>query len=904
MSRVFLLDGTALAYRAHFAMFRSGLTNAEGRPTGATYGFTTTLRRILETESPEYIAVAFDPPGPTFRHKEFREYKATREKMPEDLVGQLDDMREVVRAHGIPIFEVPGYEADDVLGTLTRQAEAAGKEVMIVTGDKDLMQLVGESTKLYNVFKPKVDLVIQGLEEVEEKFGTTPDHVIDVLAIMGDSSDNIPGVKGIGEKGATKLIQEFGSVEGLLERIDEVKGKTKEKLETDRDNLLLSLDLVTIRTDVPLEPGFESVGPAEPDVEALGDLFRSLDFQSLAQKVAAPPKKKDETPRDYVTITDESSLDDMIQELTKAGSYAVDTETTSLFPLEAELVGISFSAKAGRAFYVPMNAEPPVLEGGTEAVLARLEELLTSPELERTAQNAKYDWLIFAKHGLRLPPPDFDTMVASFCAAGSKRRHNLDELALTFFDLRKIPTSDIIGKGKKMVTMDQVDIPTVAEYACEDADTTYRLRAPLQAELEEAGTKDLFHELEMPLVPVLAAMEERGIRLDTPKLEGLSEELGEEIQALEHSVQELAGENFNLASPKQLGSVLFEKLALHEKVGIKRPKKTKTGWATDAATLTDKYGHVEIVQKVLEFRELSKLKGTYVDALPDYVNEATGRIHCSFSQVAAATGRLASSDPNLQNIPVRTERGRKLREAFITREPDEAGEWVLMAADYSQVELRIMAHFAGDEKMQAAFAEGRDIHASTASIVFGVDEADVDREMRSRAKAINFGLLYGMGPNRLARETGLDIFEARGFIDRYFESFPAVRGWIDETLDSARELGYVETLMGRRREIPDINAENQRFRAVAENVAVNTPIQGSAADVIKRAMIDLDARLSASELKAELLLQVHDELVLEVPASELEETTALVRECMEGAVELSVPLQVDFGHGKNWLEAH
>ena len=904
MSRVFLLDGTALAYRAHFAMFRSGLTNAEGRPTGATYGFTTTLRRILETESPEYIAVAFDPPGPTFRHKEFKEYKATREKMPEDLVGQLDDMREVVRAHGIPIFEVPGYEADDVLGTLTRQAEAAGKEVMIVTGDKDLMQLVGESTKLYNVFKPKVDLVIQGLEEVEEKFGTTPDHVIDVLAIMGDSSDNIPGVKGIGEKGATKLIQEFGSVEGLLERIDEVKGKTKEKLETDRDNLLLSLDLVTIRTDVPLEPGFESVGPAEPDVEALGDLFRSLDFQSLAQKVAAPPKKKDETPRDYVTITDESSLDDMIQELTKAGSYAVDTETTSLFPLEAELVGISFSAKAGRAFYVPMNAEPPVLEGGTEAVLARLEGLLTSPELERTAQNAKYDWLIFAKHGLRLPPPDFDTMVASFCAAGSKRRHNLDELALTFFDLRKIPTSDIIGKGKKMVTMDQVDIPTVAEYACEDADTTYRLRAPLQAELEEAGTKDLFHELEMPLVPVLAAMEERGIRLDTPKLEGLSEELGEEIQALEHSVQELAGENFNLASPKQLGSVLFEKLALHEKVGIKRPKKTKTGWATDAATLTDKYGHVEIVQKVLEFRELSKLKGTYVDALPDYVNEATGRIHCSFSQVAAATGRLASSDPNLQNIPVRTERGRKLREAFITREPDEAGEWVLMAADYSQVELRIMAHFAGDEKMQAAFAEGRDIHASTASIVFGVDEADVDREMRSRAKAINFGLLYGMGPNRLARETGLDIFEARGFIDRYFESFPAVRGWIDETLDSARELGYVETLMGRRREIPDINAENQRFRAVAENVAVNTPIQGSAADVIKRAMIDLDARLSASELKAELLLQVHDELVLEVPASELEETTALVRECMEGAVELSVPLQVDFGHGKNWLEAH
>ncbi len=904
MPRVFLLDGTALAYRAHFAMFRSGLTNAEGRPTGATYGFTMTLRRILETESPEQIAVAFDPPGPTFRHKQFKEYKATREKMPEDLVGQLDDMREVVRAHGIPIFEVPGFEADDVLGTLTRQAEAAGSEVMLVTGDKDLMQLVGETTKLYNVFKPKVDLVIQGLKEVEEKFGTTPDHVIDVLAIMGDSSDNIPGVKGIGEKGATKLIAEFGSVEGLLERIDEVKGKTKEKLETDRENLLLSLDLVTIRTDVPLDPGFEAVGPAEPDVETLGDLFRALDFQSLAKKVAAPTAKKDETPRDYVTITDESSLDAMITELTKAGSFAVDTETTSLFPLEADLVGISFSAAPGRAFYVPMNAEPPVMAGGTPAILERLEELLTSPELERTAQNAKYDWLIFAHHGLRLPPPNFDTMVASFCAAGSKRRHNLDELALTFFDLRKIPTSEIIGKGKDMVTMDQVDVAKVAEYACEDADATFRLRAPLEAELKEAGTEALFHELEMPLVPVLAAMEERGIRLDTPKLEGLSEEMGAEIQTLEHAIQELAGENFNVASPKQLGSVLFEKLGLHEKVGIKRPKRTKTGWATDAGTLTDKYGHVEIVQKVLEFRELSKLKGTYVDALPGYVNEATGRIHCSFSQVAAATGRLASSDPNLQNIPVRTERGRKLREAFITRDADEAGEWVLLAADYSQVELRIMAHFAGDEKMRAAFAEGRDIHASTASIVFGVDEGDVDREMRGRAKAINFGLLYGMGPNRLARETGLDIFEARSFIERYFESFPAVRGWIDETLDSVREKGYVETLMGRRRDIPDINADNQRFRAVAENVAVNTPIQGSAADVIKRAMIDLEARLTESDLQAQLLLQVHDELVLEVPSSELEATTELVRDCMEGAVELDVPLQVDFGHGANWLEAH
>ncbi|MDE0891034.1 MAG: DNA polymerase I [Planctomycetota bacterium] len=921
MPRVFLLDGTALAYRSHFAMARSGLTNAEGRPTGATYGFTMTLRRILEKEAPELIAVAFDPPGPTFRHKQYKEYKATREKMPEDLVGQLDDMRDVVRAHGIPIFEVPGFEADDVLGTLTRQAEAAGCEVMLVTGDKDLMQLVGPTTKLYNVFKPKVDLVIQGLEEVREKFGTTPDHVIDVLAIMGDSSDNIPGVKGIGEVGATKLIADYGSVAGVLEHIEEVKGKAREKLENDRENLLLSLDLVTIRTDMLLEPGFEIVGAAEPDVEKLAELFRTLDFQSLAKKVlqkAAPsaaagssdegdsaaPARPSDMSRDYVQIRNEAELDAMIEELTKAGSYAVDTETTSLSPMQADLVGISFSASDGRAFYVPANAKPPVLEGGTKALLEKLTPLLTSPELQRTAQNAKYDWLVFAHNGLRLPPPDFDTMVASFCAAGSNRRHNLDQLALTFFDLHKIPTSEIIGKGKAQVTMDQIEVEKVAEYACEDADVTFRLRAVLEKELEEAGTTALFHELEMPLVPVLAAMEERGIRLNAEKLIGLSGDLGEEITKLEHAIQELAGENFKVSSPKQLGSVLFEKLAVHVTVGVKRPKRTKTGWATDAATLSEKYGHLEIVKKVLEFRELTKLKGTYVDALPEHVNPATGRIHCSFSQIAAATGRLASSNPNLQNIPVRTERGRQLREAFIPREPDEHGEWVLLAADYSQVELRIMAHFAGDEKMQAAFAEGRDIHASTASIVFGVKEEDVDREMRSRAKAINFGLLYGMGPNRLARETGLDIFEAIGFIERYFESFPSVRGWIDSTLESAREKGYVETLMGRRRYIPDITAENQRFRSAAENVAVNTPIQGSAADVIKRAMINLEARLSESELSGQLLLQVHDELVLEVPLKELEQTQELVRECMEGAVDLSVPLNVDFGHGANWLEAH
>ncbi|MEM7307568.1 MAG: DNA polymerase I [Planctomycetota bacterium] len=907
MSRLFLLDGTALAYRSHYALARSGLTDADGNPTSATYGFTTTLRRILEVESPDLIAVALDARGKTFRHKRFADYKATRERAPEEMIEQLENIREVVRAHGIPLFEVEGYEADDVIGTLAKRGEEAGHEVLIVTGDKDLMQLVSERVKLYNVFKPGVELVVQGIDAVQQKFGTTPEHIIDVLAIMGDSSDNVPGVKGIGEKGAIKLISEFGSVPALLERLDEVKGKTKEKLEASRDDLVMSLELVTLDTDVPLDPPFDSIGAPAPDEAALVQLFRRLDFQSLVEKVAAeaPP----DLPRNYVTVLDEQTLEAMVAELRAAGRFALDTETTSLFPLEADLVGLSFSAADGRAFYVPCNAEPPVVapdEDGdaTAALLARLEPLLTDPAHELGGQNTKYDWLVLAHHGLRLPPPAFDTMVASFCVAGSQRRHSLDSLALHYFGLKKIPTTELIGTGQKQITMAEVPLEQVAEYACEDADFTWRVHAPLAAELEEGGSQALFHDLEMPLVPVLGAMEERGIRLNVDLLTAAGESMEKEIDALVWDIQELAGENLNVNSTKVLGEVLFEKLRIQDQAGVKRPKRTKTGWATDAETLSSKYGDVPIVQKLLLYREVAKLKSTYVDALPRYVNEETGRVHCSFSQVSAATGRLASSDPNLQNIPVRTERGRKLREAFVPPLDDERGRWVLLAADYSQIELRVMAHLSGDENLREAFHAGHDIHAATASRIFDVMPELITREMRSQAKVINFGLLYGMGPSRVARETGLSITESREFIDRYFGAFPKVRGWIDGLLEAARETGYVETLLGRRRRTPDINSKNSRARSFAENAAVNTPVQGSAADIIKRAMIDLERELSASALAGRLLLQVHDELVLEVPESELEETTALVRRCMEEAVVLDVPLQVDAGHGANWLEAH
>ena len=904
MPRLFLLDGTALAFRAHFAMARSGLTNVDGVPTGATFGFTMTLRRILEEEEPDLVAVALDRPEPTFRHAKFADYKATRERAPEEMIAQLDFIKDVVRAHGIPIFEVPGYEADDVIGTLARAGREAGFEVMIVTGDKDFMQLVDERVRLYNIFKPGVDLVVQGIDEVREKFGGTPEQVVDVLAIMGDSSDNIPGVKGIGEKGAIKLIDQFGSVDAILERIDEVKGKTREKIENDREMLLLSRELVTIDTQVPLDPGFESIGAPEPDATALIELFDHLDFQSLSQKIATRAAGEPELERDYHVVTDEAQLDAMLTELHEAERFAVDTETTSLFPLETTIVGASFSASPGRAFYVPFNQDPPVVKGGRKALLARLTPLLTDPALERIAQNAKYDWLVFHHAGLELPPPNFDTMVASFCVAGAQRRHNLDALALHYFGIRKIATKELIGSGKKQIGFDQVPIKEVGEYACEDADVTFRLHEVLERELKETEADDLFHALEMPLVPVLAAMERRGIRLDGALIEQLAGEMEEEIVGLRDRVQEHAGENFNVNSTKVLGEILFEKLRIQDEAGVKRPKRTKTGYATDAETLSTKYGDVPIVQAILDYREIAKLKSTYVDALPRYLNRDTGRIHCSFSQIAAATGRLASSDPNLQNIPVRSERGRRLREAFVPREPDDAGEWVLMAADYSQIELRVLAHLSSDEHLCGVFERDEDVHAATAMRIFDVEADAITRDMRSRAKVINFGLLYGMGPQRLSRETGFTVPEAVDFIERYFASFPTVRAWMDRILEDARAKGYVETLLGRRRRIADIDSKNSRVRSMAENAAINTPVQGSAADIIKRAMIDLEAELTASSLRGRMLLQVHDELVLEVPTNELDDTRALVAKCMEEAIELAVPLKVDFGHGASWLEAH
>jgi DNA polymerase I len=903
MASLYLLDGTALAFRAHFAFAASGLLTAAGQPTGATFGFAMTLKRLIEKERPDKIAVAFDAKGENFRHQRYAEYKATRERAPEELLAQLEWMRRLVKAFGIALFEIPGVEADDVIGTLAVQGALSGDQVRIVTGDKDLMQLIGLNIELYNVFKEGVDVLIQGADQVREKFGCTPEQVIEVLAIMGDASDNVPGVRGIGEKGAIKLIQTYGSVEGVLAHLDDLTPKLREKIEADRENLLLSRELVTIHSDLPLHPGLESIGPARPETKLLRELYRELGFRSLLEGLEKSSEES-EVPRDYHTIHDLDELDTMEAELRRAGCFALDSETTGLDPLTCELVGLSFSSSPGRAFYVPFNAFPPVHPAGSGALLKRLTGLLTDPGLRRFGQNTKYDWQVLSNHGVQVPPPDFDTLLASFLAAGNGRSHGLDALALHFFGLEKIPTKDLIGTGQKQITMKEVPIEQVAEYACEDADVTFRLREPLERELDQEAARPIFETLELPLVPVLLRMEARGIRLDQSLLQVASKELGRELGELEEQLYGLAGEVFKLNSPKALGHILFDKLSIHTAAGVKQPRRTQTGYSTDAATLEEHYGDVPIVVKLLEYRELSKLKSTYVDALPRYVNPRTGRVHCSFSQVSAATGRLASSEPNLQNIPVRTARGRRLREAFVPRIPDQQGEWVLLSADYSQIELRVMAHLSGDEQLAAAFRAGADIHAATASTLFGVAPEAVDRTMRSQAKVINFGLLYGMGPQRVARETGLSVPEAKRFIERYFESFPSVRAWMDGLLATARQKGFVETILGRRRRTPDLDNRNSRLRSFAENAAINTPVQGSAADIIKRAMLVVEAELKAAGLAAEMLLQVHDELLFEVPLAEVEAARRTITRCMEQALPLSVPLVVECGFGKNWLEAH
>jgi DNA polymerase-1 len=848
--------------------------------------------------------MAFDAGGGTFRNEMYAEYKATRQETPEDLRSQLPLMTALVEAFDIPVLRVPGVEADDVIGTLARRAEDAGMDAVIVSGDKDLLQLVSERVCVYDPSKGDAGIWYTPAE-VRERFGVEPERVIDVLALMGDASDNVPGIRGIGEKTATKLLETYGSLDDLYRHVDEVKGKVHERLIDDKGMAYLSRKLVTIATDVPLDIDLESCRRKELDRARLADVFAQLEFTSLLQEFL-PDASGQENLR-YTLVLTEKQLADAIKEMRAAGEFAVDTETTSTDPMRATLVGVSMSCHPQVAYYVPVGHDPEAfaIRGDEQQLFAErvepvprskaldmLRPLLEDAAVGKVGHNIKYDLIVLSRAGIELRGIAMDTMVASYLTDPSRLRHNLNEVSVQYLKRRMIPIADLIGKGSKAVTFDRVPVDRACEYSCEDADVTGRLNGVFQTLLRERALEALFRDVERPLISVLARMEMAGIAIDSAVFDRLQRDLTARLGALESAIFEEAGEPFQINSPKQLQAVLFDKLGLAPK------RRTKTGYSTDVEVLEELAQEHTLPQKILEYRTVDKLLSTYVEALPKLVHPETGRIHTSFNQAVAATGRLSSSDPNLQNIPVRTDVGRAIREGFVPGSRDLR----LISADYSQIELRILAHLAGDENLKAAFEKDADIHADTAARIFQVDPKKVTAEMRRQAKAVNFGVVYGISAFGLARNVGISNAEAQRFIDHYFEQYPRVRSWIEETLERAREEGYVTTILNRRRYMPELNSSDNVTRKAAERAAINTPVQGSAADVIKLAMIRVDEALRKTG--ARLLLQVHDELVVESPAKEAQGVAATMKKIMEEAIDLDVPLKVDVGIGGNWAEIH
>ncbi len=885
--RLYLIDGSSYIYRAYFAIRH--LSNSKGFPTNAVYGFVNMLLKVVREESPDHLAVVFDARGPTFRKEIYPEYKANRAAMPEDLIPQIPLIKEAVRGFNMPVLEKEGFEADDIIATLAKRFAAQGMEITVVTGDKDLMQIVSERIRLLDTMKEKVS----GLSEVAERFGGGPEKVVEVQALAGDSSDNVPGVPGIGEKTAVELIREFGTVEHLLSSLDRIKQpKRRENLERYAEQALLSKRLVTLRDDVPLDLDYEQFALSSPDREALTALFKEMEFPKLLQEFSCDERT---TGEGYRGVLDEAELGRMIEVLRKAPRFAFDTETTSLDATRADLVGLSFAVTPGEAWYIPLDhrylGAPEQLD--RRMVLERLRPILESPEIPKIAQNAKYDLLVMRRAGIAVAGLSVDTMIASYLAQPAAKSHGMDNLAAELLGYKTISYSEVTGTGKKQIGFSEVEVEKAVVYAAEDADITLRLAQKLEPMVAEAGQEKLFREVEMPLVEILTDMEWTGVRIDPVFLGALSREMEVKLALLEKEIHQLAGGPFNIASPKQLGEILFERLKLP------RGKKTKTGWSTDVEVLTVLAEENPVAARILDYRSLAKLKSTYTDALPRLVHPETGRLHTSFNQTITATGRLSSSEPNLQNIPIRTEEGGRIREAFVPAEGN-----LLLSADYSQVELRILAHLADDPVLKESFEKGEDIHRRTASEIFGVFPEVVDSEMRRRAKTINFGVLYGMSAFGLAKSLGIGRKEAQEYIDNYFARYPKVKGFMEEKVAEARAKLYVTTLLGRRCAVPEIHSKNGAFRGYAERNAINYPIQGSAADIIKVAMVRIHERLAREGLKAKMVLQVHDELVFDVPEAELEQLRALVVEEMEGAVALEVPLVVDVGVGKNWREAH
>ncbi len=885
--KVYLIDGSSYIYRAFFAI--AHLSNSKGFPTNAIYVFTNMLLKILREKGAEYAAIAFDAPGPTFRHEAFGEYKANRPSMPEDLRVQVPHIKEIVSSLRLPVLEKEGYEADDLIATLARKLEKEGMETVIVSGDKDLMQLVSSRVTMYDPMKDKTFQV----PEVKERFGVSPDKVVEVMGLMGDTSDNIPGVPGIGPKIAGQLVEEFGSIEGLLKNLDRVKNaRVRASLDRHAEQARLSRELATLDSDAPLDWALDNLKIGEPDRKKLQEIFKEMEFSKLLKDFSLRP---DHGEDDYRLITGRAEFEELVGNLRKAGTFALDLESTSIEPMRAEIVGLSFSFQPHQAFYLPVGHMYPGAPGQLprEEVLQTLRPLLEDPGLKKYGQNIKYDYILLANSGVRLQGIAGDNMIASYLLNPSKHRHSLEELSREYLDRQVITYSDVAGSGAKAIPFSQVTVEKACRYSGEDADLTLQLAQLLMPKIEAEGFADLFHRVELPLIEVLAAMEMNGVRLDLPLLEVMSREFERKMDKISEEVFDLAGESFNINSPQQLGKILFERLKLPG------GKRTKTGYSTDVEVLNELSRDFPLPAKVLEYRSLSKLKSTYVDALPQLVNPKTGRVHTSFNQTVTATGRLSSSDPNLQNIPIRSPEGRRIREAFIP----EQGRSIL-SADYSQIELRILAHLSGDSLLVETFQEDRDVHAATAGEIFRVSPDQVNPEMRRLAKVINFGIIYGMSAFGLAKELGIQPAVAQAYIANYFQKYHGVRDYIDRSLEAAREKGYVTTLMNRRRYLPDIKSQNRSIRQFAERIAINAPIQGTAADLIKVAMIRIHRRLIQEGRETKLTLQIHDELVFEVPEGELEEARTMVKEEMEGVMKLSIPLKVDMGVGKNWAEAH
>ncbi|NND93499.1 MAG: DNA polymerase I [Flavobacteriales bacterium] len=922
--KLYLLDAMALIYRAYFAFIKRPLINSKGMNTSAMTGFVNTLWDLMQKEKPSHLAVAFDTFAPTDRSTEYSFYKANRDETPKDIISNIDPIKELLRAFHIPVIELDGYEADDLIGTLAKQAEAEGYTVYMVTPDKDFGQLVSENIYMY---KPAIGGRPQetlGVEEVLQKWDISRiDQVIDMLGLMGDAVDNIPGIPGVGEKTAQKLLKEFDNIEGLLKNTDKLKGKLKEKVENGKENAEISKMLATIITDAPIKFDASDFIIDKPDSERLSQLFDEYEFRTLGKRILGEQynfgtsaaagdqmdmfasigeeenavqesllKNIDQVNHTYYLVESENDRESLINELSSAELICFDTETTGLDPNLSELVGLSFSIEPGKAWYVPLSAE----RSECEKTLNEFKSIFESETIAKTGHNLKYDMLILMWYGIELNGRIDDSMILHYLLEPEKR-HGMDYLAESYLGYQPVSIETLIGKkGKGQKSMRDLEPEQIADYASEDADISLQLRHYFAPKLEERGVKELYQDVEAPLVKVLAEMEFQGVGLDVPFLNDYSKQLEKDALARRESIFEQAGVEFNLNSPKQLGEILFEKMGIEYK-----GSKTKTGQYSTSEDVLSKLGaNNPIISDILDYRELSKLRSTYVEALPKLINPRSGRIHTSLRQAIVPTGRLSSDNPNLQNIPIRTERGRKIRKAFIPAE----GDFVLMAADYSQVELRIIAALSKDENMIQAFLAGEDIHSATASKVFGVPLDEVTGDLRRKAKAVNFGLAYGQGAFGLAQNLGIKRNEAKEIIDNYFEKYPGIKNYMDQAIESARKTGYSETILGRKRNLPDINGRNAAVRAGAERNAINTPIQGSAADIIKVAMVDIQREMKSKQTRSKMILQVHDELVFDVHIDELDYMKSMVVDKMSSAVELDVPLLVEAGVGKDWLEAH